>query len=112
MQAYDKRFWTADLEAKARREAMILKKASHPNVLDLLETVETSTSLILVTEHCTHGDLVKELVLSNVHDSLTVCARLKQIIQAVNYIHKLVRFDISCISTGCLERSREVFLTL
>lgn len=96
LQAYDKRFWTVDLEAKARREALILQKASHPNVLDLLDTVETKTSLVLVTEHSTHGDLVKELMLNHAHEKLTVWTRLKQIIQAVNHIHKLVRLDVSC----------------
>lgn len=100
LQVYDKRFWTADLEAKARNEIAILQQALHPNVLELLDTFETASSLGLVTEHCTHGDLVKELVLKSSDYSCTlICTRLKQIIQAVLAIHRLVR--VTCVQQGC-----------
>lgn len=94
MQVYAKKLLTPELEAKARQEIDILGRASHASVLMLIDTLETTTSLILVLEHCTHGDLVKEIVLNRSAAAFaTVCTRLKQIIQAVQHIHKLVRLD-------------------
>lgn len=92
MQVYDKRFWTPRVEERARQELHILKKSTHANIVYLLDSFETNTSLVMVTELCTHGDLVKELVLKTSQENhLTVCARLKQVISAVLHIHRLVR---------------------
>lgn len=94
MQVYDKRGLTPDTEAKARQEVHILTSASHPNVMNMLDTVETTSTLALVLEHCTHGDFVREIVLNRSTGTvMTVCSRLKQIIQAVLHIHRLVRLD-------------------
>eukprot|EP00892_Ulva_mutabilis_P012469 jgi/Ulvmu1/9595/UM054_0025.1 len=104
-QVYDKRLVTADLEARQKQEIAILRRADHPNVVDLLDVVETTTSLVLVLEHCTHGDLVRDIVLSRSDANISaVCGRLKQVIQAVQHIHKLGYMHCAISPTSILLR--------
>lgn len=76
------------LQRNFRREAAVLQKISHPNVVKLYEVLETDNHYYLIMELARGGELMKHI--SAVHTLWEEEARkfLRQIVSAVDYMHK------------------------
>ena len=72
-----------------RREGKLLSAVRHPNVVQLLEVMETENSYYLVTELCGGGDLMELICSKKRLDERTVKKYIKQILQAVQHLHVL-----------------------
>ena len=73
-----------------RREARIMQLLSHPNIIRLLEVVETENSYYMVMELVSGGDVMHH-ILSNKRSCLEehiVKKYIKQIITAIHYMHE------------------------
>ena len=71
-----------------RREAKLMMMVLHPNVLKLLEVVETDNSYYLVTEMAEGGDLMDRICKKNFLPESEVRKFIKQIVSAVDYLHR------------------------
>ncbi|KAI6650346.1 MAP/microtubule affinity-regulating kinase 3-like [Oopsacas minuta] len=73
-----------------RREARIMQLLSHPNIIRLLEVVETENSYYMVMELVSGGDVMHH-IMSSKHSCLDehiVKKYIKQIITAIHYMHE------------------------
>lgn len=70
-----------------RREAKLMMMVNHPNVLKLLEVVETDNSYYLVTEMAEGGDLMDRICKKRSLGEDEVRKYMRQIISAVDYLH-------------------------
>lgn len=71
-----------------RREAKLMMMLLHPNVLKLLEVVETDNSYYLVTEMAEGGDLMDRICKKHYLPEQEVRKFIKQIVSAVDYLHR------------------------
>ena len=73
-----------------RREARIMQLLSHPNIIRLLEVVETENSYYMVMELVSGGDVMHH-IMSSKHSCLEehiVKKYIKQMITAIHYMHE------------------------
>ena len=73
-----------------RREARIMQLLSHPNIIRLLEVVETENSYYMVMELVSGGDVMHH-IMSNKYSCLeehTVKKYIKQMVTAIHYMHE------------------------
>lgn len=78
----------ADIE-RVRREIYIMKFVRHPNVIQLYELIETESYVMMVMEYMERGELFQHIVRSKVLEEGEACAYFHQLINAIEYIHKL-----------------------
>ena len=71
-----------------RREARLLQQLSHPNIIKLLEVIETDNSYYLVTELCSGGELMQHIYKQNYLDEAEVRKFVRQIVSAIDHLHK------------------------
>ena len=73
-----------------RREARIMQLLSHPNIIRLLEVVETENSYYMVMELVSGGDVMHHIMNSknSCLDEPIVKKYVKQIITAIQYMHE------------------------
>lgn len=76
------------LQRNFRREAVVLQKISHPNVVKLLEVVETENHYYLVLELATGGELMNHICAVSKLPEEEARKFLRQIVSAVDYLHK------------------------
>ncbi|KAI8915689.1 kinase-like domain-containing protein [Gorgonomyces haynaldii] len=78
------------------REVTVMKVVSHKNIVALKEVYETPKKLALVMEYCGGGELVKTLRKRGVIKQLEIQTIIRQLIDAVTYLHKhgIVHRDI------------------
>lgn len=72
-----------------RREGRILQLIRHSNIVQLLEVMETENCYYLVLELCQGGDLMTHLVKRRRLTEAETRRFLRQIVQAVGYMHSL-----------------------
>ncbi|PAA53734.1 hypothetical protein BOX15_Mlig019665g1 [Macrostomum lignano] len=72
-----------------RREGRILQLIRHSNVVQLLEVMETEHSYYLVQELCHGGDFMSYLMKRRRLTEYETRKYIRQIVQAVNYMHSL-----------------------
>ncbi|GFO06252.1 hormonally upregulated neu-associated kinase, partial [Plakobranchus ocellatus] len=72
-----------------RREGKLLQAVRHPNIVALLEIMETDNSYYLVTELCRGGDLMDYISARKRLQEKEVLKFIRQIVSAVDYLHKL-----------------------
>ncbi|XP_025098809.1 hormonally up-regulated neu tumor-associated kinase homolog A-like isoform X2 [Pomacea canaliculata] len=72
-----------------RREGRLLQQVRHPNVVQLLEVLETEHSYYLVTERCAGGDLMEHIARHKRLEEREVKKFIRQIVSAVDYLHRL-----------------------
>lgn len=73
---------------KLHKEIDLMKRMDHPNIIKLFETFEDKTSMFLVMELCSGGELFDKIVTQgslNEHEAAIV---LQQILRAVHYMHE------------------------
>uniref|UniRef100_A0AAY4CHT4 non-specific serine/threonine protein kinase n=2 Tax=Denticeps clupeoides TaxID=299321 RepID=A0AAY4CHT4_9TELE len=71
-----------------KREARIHQMIRHPNVVLLLETLETENSFYLVVELCAGGDLMERICDRKRLDEREVRRFTRQILSAVEHLHR------------------------
>ncbi|XP_052243873.1 serine/threonine-protein kinase 33-like [Dreissena polymorpha] len=70
------------------REVAILKRVSHPNIIQLNEVFETSKRMCLVMELCTEGELADTLKERKFFVESQVRLITKELASAIAYLHK------------------------
>jgi MAP/microtubule affinity-regulating kinase len=73
---------------KLYREVRIMKMLHHPNIVKLYEVVETKSTLFLVMEYCSGGELYDYLVVHGKMKEKEARQKFRQILSAVHYCHK------------------------
>jgi len=69
-------------------EVGVLRTLDHPNILKVFEVIEDDTSLHIVSELCTGGDLFESVVRAGRIDEHVVAGYMQQILSAVAYCHE------------------------
>ena len=70
-----------------QREIDIMKKLSHPNVLQLREVFETDTKICLVTELVNGGELFEKIVEVGSYTEPDAANIVRQVVEGVAYLH-------------------------
>ena len=73
-----------------RREARIMQLLSHPNIIRLLEVVETENSYYMVLELVSGGDVMHHIMSNRCSclEEQTVKKYIKQMVTAIHYMHE------------------------
>ncbi|KAJ3187535.1 Serine/threonine-protein kinase par-1 [Gaertneriomyces sp. JEL0708] len=74
--------------SKLYREVRIMKLLHHPNIVKLYEVIETKTTVFLVMEYASGGELYDYLVVHGKMKEKEARAKFRQILSAVSYCHK------------------------
>lgn len=72
-----------------RREGKILQMVRHPNVVQLLEIMETENSYYLVMEYCKGGDLMDYICQRKKLEEREAKRFIRQVISALDYLHRM-----------------------
>ncbi|CAD8179513.1 unnamed protein product [Paramecium pentaurelia] len=85
----------ADME-RLKEEVDILKRLDHPNIIKIYEFYQDNKNMYIVTELCTGGELFDKIQESSSFSERKAAETMKQILSAVNYLHKskIVHRDI------------------
>ena len=86
-----------------RREAKLMMMVNHPNVLKLLEVVETDNSYYLVTEMAEGGDLMERICSKQSLGEEEVRKYMRQIISAVDHLHNAKIIHRYVLSFGVIK---------
>jgi BR serine/threonine kinase len=78
-----------DLEAKVRREIALMKVMNHPNILRLIDVLESTRNLYMVLEYAEHGKLFDFLVDQGTLSIEVGMNFFRQIAFAMEYLHRL-----------------------
>ena len=71
-----------------RREARLLQRIRHCNVVQLLDVMETEHGFYLVMEYCGGGDMMTKICDSHTIDEADARLYVRQIVSAVDYLHR------------------------
>eukprot|EP01135_Chromosphaera_perkinsii_P003620 Nk52_evm29s249 gene=Nk52_evmTU29s249 len=71
------------------REAFLLRRIWHPNVIRLYEVFETSDQYFMVMEHVNGGELLDYILKKGKLDENETRRFMRQLVDAVSYIHSL-----------------------
>ncbi|RKP19127.1 kinase-like protein [Rozella allomycis CSF55] len=74
--------------SKLYREVRIMKMLHHPHVVRLYEVIETKSTVFLVMEYSTGGELYDYLVVHGRMKEKEARAKFRQILSALSYCHK------------------------
>jgi BR serine/threonine kinase len=78
-----------DLENKVRREIALMKVVSHPNILKLIDVLESDRHLYMVLEYAQKGELFDYLVSQGSLSPQVGLDFFRQITLAIEYLHQL-----------------------
>jgi calcium-dependent protein kinase len=73
--------------ARMYLEVEILKKLTHPNIMQIFEFYEDKKNFYIITEICEGGELFDQIVKKGSFTEDEAAMVIKQILSAVNYIH-------------------------
>ena len=86
---FDKKYIKS--ESRIKTEIDLLRATDHPNIIKLYDTFEDEKHLYLVMEECNGGELFQRLADNAKHNKnyteKDAAIIMKQILQAVNYLH-------------------------
>jgi serine/threonine protein kinase len=100
LQIYDNISFDERLLQFAETEVKILKRVRHPHIVHMHEAKSFKDSIVLVLENCTHGDLMRDTVLSAAAPNEAAVFRhiIKQVLLALHALHSEVcSVDIECL---------------
>ena len=69
------------------REAEVLQKLSHPNIISLKDVFQTDNTLFIVTEYVTGGELFDRLVDKGAYTEDKAKLLTRRLFQAIKYMH-------------------------
>lgn len=67
----------------------MLQLIRHPNIVKLLDIMETENSYYLVMEYCKGGDLMEYICQKQRLEEKEVKRLIRQVISAVDYLHRM-----------------------
>jgi len=70
------------------QEIDIMKKLQHPNIIQLMEVIDTSDTLYLVLEFASGGELFDAIVNKGSYSEADAAKIIRQILEAIQYVHK------------------------
>jgi len=73
--------------ALLEREIDIMKKLQHPNIIQLMEVVDTQDTLYLILEYASGGELFDAIVNKGFYGEADAAKIIKQILEAIKYVH-------------------------
>lgn len=76
------------LQELMQQELEVLAGVEHPNIMRVYDLIEDQTNFYIVTEIINGGELFQEIVRRGVFDELSSARIVKQILLALNYMHK------------------------
>ncbi|XP_051759853.1 obscurin-like [Ctenopharyngodon idella] len=78
------------------REYQLLRRLSHPRIVQLQSAILTPTCLVLIEELCSGRELLYNLAERNLYSETHVTDLLEQILSAVDYLHsrRIVHLDL------------------
>lgn len=76
-----------DMAKYARREAFVLRRLDHPNIVHLVEAVQSETKLFLVMDIAPGSELLR-LVSQGPLSEHIACVYIRQLVSAVGYLHR------------------------
>jgi len=74
--------------ALLEREIDIMKKLQHPNIIQLMEVIDSSDTLYLVLENAPGGELFDAIVNKGSYSEADAANIVKQILEAIKYCHE------------------------
>ena len=80
---------TAKAQNKIQREIALLRLVNHPNILKMVDCLESPKHLMMVLEYASKGELFDYLVERRSLDISTSAKLFRQIIYALEYLHGL-----------------------
>lgn len=78
----------SDLQ-RISREISILKKLSHPSLIQLFEIIESSKNIYLIMEFAPHGELFEYIVSKRRLAEKEACKFFSEIVNGVEYLHQM-----------------------
>ena len=73
--------------ARFRQEIQLMKELEHPNIIRLYETYEDASSIYLVMELCTGGELFDRIISLGCFTVRAAAMAVKQMLSAIYYLH-------------------------
>ena len=70
------------------KEITIQKKLFHPYLTQLYCVIEKSDNIFLISEYCSKGDIITNLIEQGNFDEKTSCKIFQQILSSLEYLHK------------------------
>ena len=70
-------------------EIEILRKISHPNIVNIYEIFEDVKKYYIITEFCEGGELFQQITKHGFYTESDAVKIINQILEAVNYLHEL-----------------------
>jgi calcium-dependent protein kinase len=71
----------------SHNEIEILRKISHPNIVNIFEIFEDKTKYYIMSEYCEGGELFTAIAEKGFFNEFEASRIIKQILQAINYLH-------------------------
>ncbi len=78
----------SDLQ-RITREISILKKLSHPSLIQLYEIIESSKNIYLIMEFAPNGELFEYIVARRRLSEKEACKFYSEILNGVEYLHQM-----------------------
>ncbi|KAL7032651.1 hypothetical protein ACKWTF_007370 [Chironomus riparius] len=75
-------------EDSLENEIKVLRRLTHPNIVQLLETYEDKTKVYLVMELVTGGELFDRIVEKGSYTEKDASGLMRQVLEAVDYMHE------------------------
>eukprot|EP01118_Nematostelium_gracile_P002192 TRINITY_DN1241_c0_g1_i1.p1 TRINITY_DN1241_c0_g1~~TRINITY_DN1241_c0_g1_i1.p1 ORF type:complete len:497 (+),score=186.11 TRINITY_DN1241_c0_g1_i1:111-1493(+) len=73
--------------ALLEREIDIMKKLQHPNIIQLMEVIDSPDTLYLVLEFASGGELFDAIVNKGSYSETDAAKIIRQILEAIQYVH-------------------------
>lgn len=84
-----KKTLNAKEETSLESEICIMKRINHPNIVSLVELFDNRNALYIVMDLVTGGELFDRIVQKGVYTEADASHLVKQLLEAVSYIHNL-----------------------
>ena len=82
------------------REAKLLSRIRHPNIVQAYEVLETDTKYYLVMEFCSKGDLMRYVEQGGALSEKETRKYMRQLVSAIDYLHQASILH-RCVAIEC-----------
>ncbi|ODV91114.1 hypothetical protein CANCADRAFT_26560, partial [Tortispora caseinolytica NRRL Y-17796] len=99
-------------EAKVHREIKVLKLVHHPNVIHLVEVMQSERYIGIVLEYASGGELFEYILSHRYLKDPVACRLFSQLVSAVDYLHSrgVVHRDLK-LENILLDKHKNVLIT-